>query len=895
MKPGREKLMRRLVVSASLLALLLFISSGPALAAGEWISTHGSTSAQKPTAEVLSSTPNETVVKFTIDGFWSQEIVVEGVAYQSLRFPGYATTLDVGKAQLPVISELIGVPGDASVKVSVVDYTEVTLTGYRVYPFQTMLKETEIPTGFDIDQAFYQRNAFYPEKLAGAEAPGIWRDLRVVSLKVNPIRYNPATSELKVCSEIKVRLDYTSGGSINVKGSLTRPVAPNYDRMYRSTVLNYGHLDLNVTDGGKPDPGTDEAYDYLIIAADEYMGNMTPFVNWKNTQGLITNIVPVSSVGADVTSIRSYIADEYNNNGIRYVLLVGDEADIPGYTGYGFFSDYYYTLIDGGDNYADIAIGRFSAATTTHVDNMVNKSITYESNPPGGDWMQKSLLVANWEDAPDKYQLCSEEIRTAAETQSGTYNILYPDFTTAYGASESNGGDGASNADVVNYINQGQRLVNYRGHGSERDWQYWNIYHEYFELTDVAAIDNGQMTPVVFSIACLNNNLLYSTTTIGEAFTRDVDAAVAYLGASDPSYTIPNHDYDKQLYAAVFDEGINAVGDASNESSVRVIDIWGSYGVTNARMYLWLGDPSLQLVAASFWADNTLGWVPLDVNFDVFCPFTVDSWTWDFGDGDSAFVQIPPTHTYDEPGVYDVTLAMDVSGNIYSVTRENYIVVVADTIQGDTVSSPPDSRVEVRVNANNTIPVQYIKIPVEWANDHGIRYDSFSTTGCRTSYFEVQDYLHYDPYFGYRVTIRLVSSNSDTSPELEPGSGLVVKLYFTVPATASVGESATVQLDGYDIYLPAYYGETAEYEIVSTPGLIVVGAGCCLNRGDIDHDGAVVPTDAVYFVNWLWRAGPEPPCIDEADVEGDDDVDPMDCVYFVNFLWNGGPAPVPCP
>lgn len=70
---------------------------------------------------------------------------------------------------------------------------------------------------------------------------------------------------------------------------------------------------------------------------------------------------------------------------------------------------------------------------------------------------------------------------------------------------------------------------------------------------------------------------------------------------------------------------------------------------------------------------------------------------------------------------------------------------------------------------------------------------------------------------------------------------------------------------------------------------------CCQIRGDIDHDGALLPTDAAYFVNWLWRGGPEPPCLEEADVNGDQSVDPQDCIYFVNYMWRGGPAPVPCP
>ncbi|UCE23565.1 MAG: T9SS type A sorting domain-containing protein [Candidatus Zixiibacteriota bacterium] len=582
--------MNRTFLSAVLL-LTLFVFGSAATAFGDanWVSINGTTSPQKPSAVVLSSNPGETIIKFSTYGFWSENLTEDGVTYQALKLPGYSSTLDIGKAAIPRINELVGIPGSANVNVSVVDFKEVTLSGYNVHPFQTPLKETEKRLTFDIDKAFYQQNAYYPEAQASVGDPAIWRDIRLVNLAVNPLRYNPATGEIKACWEITVRLEYTGVSDVNVKGALKRPITDEYDRMYRKGVLNYEFLNFEVA------PEVDAAYDYLIIAEDSYMDEMAPFVTWKTTQGLATNMVPISSVGSNPTSIKSYINTEYNANGIRYVLLVGNEGDIPGYTGYGFFSDYWYTLLEGSDELADLAIGRFCVANATHVINMVNKSVTFESNPPAGDWLTKSLLVANWELAPGKYQGCKEEIRTAYET-GGNYSVLYPDFTTCYGASYANGGDEASNADVVAYFDEGFRLVNYRGHGDVNIWWYWNVYGENFELSDVAAINNGQLTPVVFSIACLNNDLLYNGITIGEAFTQADDAAVAYLGASDPSYTTPNHDYDKQLYALVFDAGVNAVGDASNEASVEVIRLWGTYGITNARMYLWLGDPSLQLI-----------------------------------------------------------------------------------------------------------------------------------------------------------------------------------------------------------------------------------------------------------------------------------------------------------
>ena len=297
-----------------------------------------------------------------------------------------------------------------------------------------------------------------------------------------------------------------------------------------------------------------------------------------------------------------------------------------------------------------------------------------------------------------------------------------------------------------------------------------------------------------------------------------------------------------------------------------------------------------------FWADTTFGWLPLDVNFNAVCALNVDTWTWDFGDGDSAFVQTPATKTYTEWGAYDVTLQIDAGGDVRTSSKSMYIIAVADTMRGPSESGDPDSDVEFVIYANNSAPVNYIRIPVEYANDYNITYDSFSTVGCRTSDFEVQSYLNYDPYFYKRFTLKLMSTVSGTGLELLPGEGPIVKLYFSIPATATEGESAPIILDGYNDYLPFYYGSIVDYQVPSLDGLITVGTGsCCLLRGDTDHDSSIGGMDVVYFVNWLWNDGPESPCLDEADIDGNDEVGGMDIVYMVNWLWNDGPPPVPCP
>ena len=57
-------------------------------------------------------------------------------------------------------------------------------------------------------------------------------------------------------------------------------------------------------------------------------------------------------------------------------------------------------------------MGRFSSTDEDEIDNMVNKTIAYPVDP-NGDRTRDVLLVAHEQDAPEKYQGCSESIRKA--------------------------------------------------------------------------------------------------------------------------------------------------------------------------------------------------------------------------------------------------------------------------------------------------------------------------------------------------------------------------------------------------------------------------------------------------------------------------------------------------
>jgi len=581
-------------IQAICLAGILVLWLGTmAMADPTWVSMGGSYDPAKPDCEVLESDQSHTVVRFTTYGFWTEEVTENNETFNQLDLPGYFSTMEVGKPQMPAIVELIEIPADASVSVSVTGYTEEGLPGYHVYPFQPLLIEDESADAFEYDQTFYGIDQVYPADMAEVGDPSVWRDIRVIKLTVYPIGHNAANGDLILYPEITVQLDYTSRGKVNLLSETPEVTTASYDRLYRQAVINYDFHPLRIAGQSAQDKMT--GYDMLIIAEDSYAENLTPLVNWKNSQGISTQVHNISTIGSSSADVKNHIVQEYNNNNIEYVLLVGNESQIPFYTGYSYsygtiYSDYYYSLVSGNDDYADIAVGRFCVHSEAEVDNMVAKTEKFEHNTPSGDWLEKSLLVAHAEMAPGKYQECKENIRTAS------YDYLSPDFTTAYGADTPQGGDRASNADVINYIDAGQRVVNYRGHGGTYTWYGWNIFGESFSTSDVAALDNGDYTPVVFSIACSNNQIQASSNCLGEAFTLDADAAVAFLGANRPSYTTPNHTYDEVLYEAVFNDSINITGDVSNLAAATIINQYGTIGLINVRMYFWLGDPSLNII-----------------------------------------------------------------------------------------------------------------------------------------------------------------------------------------------------------------------------------------------------------------------------------------------------------
>lgn len=167
-----------------------------------------------------------------------------------------------------------------------------------------------------------------------------------------------------------------SDENVKSRRSSTVKIDPEMIAVYENRYINYGQSMAKYT-------VLEEEGDLLVICHDAFMNAMEPFVEWKNSIGRTTTMVSTSVTGTTNDAIKGYITTQYqNNDNLTHVLLVGDDAQIPGkYMSLGSYSgksDYWYGQIEGSDYYNELFVGRFSAETADQVTTQVNKTITYE-------------------------------------------------------------------------------------------------------------------------------------------------------------------------------------------------------------------------------------------------------------------------------------------------------------------------------------------------------------------------------------------------------------------------------------------------------------------------------------------------------------------------------------
>ncbi|MFZ5979095.1 MAG: C10 family peptidase [Candidatus Zixiibacteriota bacterium] len=286
----------------------------------------------------------------------------------------------------------------------------------------------------------------------------------------------------------------------------------------------------------------------------------------------------------------------------------------------------------------------------------------------------------------------------------------------------------------------------------------------------------------------------------------------------------------------------------------------------------------------TFTADTTVGWAPFDVQFTGESELAVESWLWEFGDGDTSSLQ-SPLHNYDNPGIYDVELSVFAEGESHSYIKSDFIIALADTIRGGEVEGPLDSTLEIAVNVVNHVPLYRLQIPFEYDGEMDIKYLGYISAGTRSENFVVIEYLNYDGN-NKRFTLNF---DVGENPDLEPGSGTFIFLKFAIEGTSPGVDTVSLRLDGYNTYEPHVYSRMVEFQPILKPGLITY-TGCCIgSTGNTNCSAEEEPdiSDITRLIDYLYVSHDPLCCFEEADANASGGTEPdiSDITTLIDYLY----------
>ena len=396
-----------------------------------------------------------------------------------------------------------------------------------------------------MDEDIYQKNAFYPEKwYEYRTGMGLKNGKRVLFLNVYlyKYRYNPVKNEIKYAKNFEVKIDYELPEKSEKSGN----------------------------------------YDLLIIAPAEWLPDLQSFVEHKEMHGIKTKLVSIAQAEAmlgsdDAERIKRFIQYEIEQDGIKYVLLVGSASILPVRYSHAydeeesqFVSDLYYADIYNGDGsfsswdtngngiygeyeyhgktddvdlYPDVYVGRLACNNKDELDVVINKIIEYENNAYMQEWTDRAVVCGGDSHNDNEGIFEGEQIKN---TSSFYLRKNYFDITRLYMSLDT-----LSKNSIIEEFNKGELLYNFAGHGNRLSWATHppKEFHTWigFSVADLYSIKNGDKLPIVILNACETGQFDKGTTLAWSLVSASSKGSVATFAATALSWEYIGSYCDKGL------------------------------------------------------------------------------------------------------------------------------------------------------------------------------------------------------------------------------------------------------------------------------------------------------------------------------------------------------------
>jgi len=568
-----------------------------------------------PEIRLVSETDNRLVVEWDLSGFTLSKVTSTEGAFQRISLGDWkqSSGSPPGTPELPMLTQMIRLPRGYTAQVKLISADWLEFDGVRIAPRQPPMRDgDEEPTSLVFDPAAYSSSEIIPADFAGIGRASGWMGETVASIWAVPVRYSPADGRLEVASHLTLHVTFVPGAGLDIV--VPRHRSEIADQLFRAALLNPPRPEPRRDEPNEPEPVR-----MLVVLRHEALETARPLIDLHERIGQKTLIWEIDE---DVTAeqIKERISDLFEE-GLQYVLIIGDgnvnnstvpmvlwdpadpdpqlPADVrePSESG----SDSWYVCLDPvdrdgfEDHIPDLAIGRLVYDGPNDLDQLeiqvakLVDYITWSFEDQDDSWLRRAIF-------PTDKEIAGAFIRCVDTILNYDYNLDHPEMEPIYGNVVGN-----SNGVIVERMNAGQGIVNYRGHGDETKWYRWNRNSESFSLAHVAQLENRQKPFIVVSSACETADMYdFGGTCLLEAFQKRSGGSLSAHGAIITSFNGANSFFDIAIYKAFFDEGIYSIGYAGNLAHAQMVsnyDAGGNYpgeGRTNARTYVWLGDPALQ-------------------------------------------------------------------------------------------------------------------------------------------------------------------------------------------------------------------------------------------------------------------------------------------------------------
>lgn len=384
-----------------------------------------------------------------------------------------------------------------------------------------------------------------------------------------PFAYEGQSGKLFLNKSTVLEIEY------RINQSAIQPLRsdPGLTDRLKHKISNPMELDRMYPPGSREAPkwksGQDQI-EYLIVTSEKLKPGFVALKEWKSRKGLKAGIITIQEIDKAYDhatiqlKIKQCLYDHYLQNGLNWVLLGGDETEVPVQGCFGKVNlgeedvvepamptDLFYAcfdkrfdwnssgdekvgqvFFDGHDLMPEVYLSRIPVRTLDHVEAFVSKTLNYEKYPPEDGFCGKVLLAGvelwrNWEGKSDAHHrsefLFKEYIGKYWE---GDKKMFYDTGTDFPGGSTY----AVSSQNLVRQLNAGYGFFNFFGHGNVRSL----LMEEgaVFNSDHVMSLSNP-VSGLVLSSGCYVNAFDFSEHCLSEAFIRNPNGgAVAFFGSS---------------------------------------------------------------------------------------------------------------------------------------------------------------------------------------------------------------------------------------------------------------------------------------------------------------------------------------------------------------------------